>query len=105
MKTQISLSESAGKTIGAVLMSLGSEIIISFTDGTFVYLTGSTGYENEPVINQDAFNILSGMFNVPDLIRIGLVTEEEVNSARARQAASNDEAERRMYNQLRAKYQ
>ena len=83
MKQEIKLTEALGKTLENVAFSYTSrQAVLVFTGGTFSTFGIWHGYEpGDESITEDSLEMED--FGDAELIRVGVATEDEINSIRA----------------------
>lgn len=97
-----------GKTEGKTIVKFrisGTHILCSFTDGTWIELEASEGYDNCIEIGLTGNDI----YDIYDLKELGLVTDEEIKiNYEAKEKswkAMREREDRRLYNILREKFE
>jgi len=84
MRQEVKLTAAVGKTLEGVAFSSGYSVgqaVLTFSDGTFATLGVSRGYEaGDEEIEEDDL-ILFG-FGDDELVRVGVVTAEELQALR-----------------------
>lgn len=106
MKKFIDIEAAIGKTLTGV--ALGGDALLVFGD-EFTYLDIG-GYEagDEEIVAGDLANWSPANFQNNDLIRLGIITEEEIAAyyakRKARNAAAQERADREIYERLKARF-
>lgn len=102
-REQVKLTASAGKTIQSV-QATTDEVILVFTDGTFVLLAAEEDIAIEIV---DRRATLHG--HGSNLVGLGVITQQELNTRRTEEQTRRDRAlndrERETYLRLKAKFE
>jgi len=114
MKTEVKLTEAAGKTLAAVEFSesYGSgQCVLSFSDGTFSTLGVERGYEGgDEEVKEDTLSMFD--FGDEKLISAGIVTADEMAAMReerdgrqrAEQQARQEARDRQEFERLKRKF-
>ena len=109
MKSQISLKEMSGRTVGDFEYShLTNSLVITFTDNTYIHLGILTGYEvgDEEIEDRD-IDLL--FFGDKELIKLGIISKKELeNHRQISEEESNRQHEiyeRQMLLRLKTKYE
>lgn len=109
-KKQISYNEVDGKTIDKVCTEYGTNTILTlFTDGTFSLLNAYYyDTDDDVIIEDDNFYLECWLKYSDELIRLGIVTPEQVEVATAKaqsQAAREKEYRLKEYLRLKAEFE
>jgi len=91
MRQEVKLTAAVGKTLEGVAFSSsysGGQAVLTFSDGTFATLGVSRGYEaGDEEIKEDKLSLFG--FGDAELIRVGVVTAEELQALRAAKDAES----------------
>lgn len=106
MLKQITINASLGKTIKAVSYSVDDRhLAIVFSDGTFAFLASEDVYDSLEIIDGQ-FKILD--FGDTNVVRSGIASQTEIESARTAQVAkyveSNERERRELYERLKKEF-
>ncbi len=108
MKTEIKLTDALGKTLQGFESSITSpQAVLTFSDDTFTTLDIYRGYEegDETILEG---SLLLDQFGDEKLIRLGIITQEELDEGRKKERAVFDDArekrERAEYERLSRKF-
>ncbi len=106
MLTQIRLSQSINRTVKAIATDSGGSIAIAFTDGTFVHLEPTCDRDGCSDIKEPVYDIMN--FNHASALDAGIVTQIDIDKARAAWQAMRDQREelqaRQTYEQLKKRF-
>lgn len=105
-----SVVEARGKTVhpehGITFSSMIDQVIIAFTDETFLTLGVEHGYEGDDTVAQQWLLLYD--FGRDSIMQSGIITEEEFqqkgDNRRNAELQAREEAERRRYEQLKEKF-
>ena len=86
---QISINETSSKTVKGMANN-GSELLIVFTDGTYILFNSQSGYDGDDSTIEESELDLTG-FGDAELIFLGVTTQEELNAIRSTKIAELDE--------------
>ena len=105
---EISLDTVKGKEIKSYVFGWSDQMVITFTDNTFICLGVDYGYDHgDGEINTDDFDYTN--FDIEELEKLGIMTEEEAKVLEEKR--ENDwqeqktERERKLYLELKEKYE
>ena len=106
-KEDIAESQAIGKTIKGFHSNYRGDMIIDFTDNTFLCLTAELGWEHGD------YEIVCERLHLPDwedvLVNIGITTKEELEKWKQKQIdtdkARKEKTDRGIYEELKKKFE
>ena len=109
MKKQMNnMKDTIGKTIENFAFINNSEgqdlLFLSFTDDTFLCIKPEEDYDNCLTINiGDPINVI-GFYN-EDLIKLGIITVNEIEDYRNKEIKRKENLEKQLYERLKKKFE
>jgi hypothetical protein len=107
MFTKIRLCDAVGKTIQAAEQAYQNDIVIAFTDGTYVALHARTRYDESEIDEIDVANIHNWEARHAAVKAGAMTNEEEIEQRQAANRKTEAEgraARRKQYEQLRREF-
>lgn len=110
MLKQIRPQDAEGKTIRRVVGGFCSNLLVTFTDGTFIHLKAVSGYDGgDASIEHDPYAVGDSDVSQEECIAAGLYTGGELSAMLQERTAKyerqRDAAERATFERLKAKFE
>jgi hypothetical protein len=103
MKTRIEYADAAGKTVSGVARGVSSQVVIAFTDNTYITATIDSGWDDGDYFCNAYLD--PDDFSDTDLIRLGFFTVEQLEARRAHTRLLQEARDRRQYEVLKNRFE